>query len=197
MVARANKAASTRGLAHGVFAWWRRFLGQTARESAGAVVAATDAASVAFTEPSASSPLLSSAAVVWAWAALVLGALLGVTLASPGDKRAALGAAALTLLWAPVRYGLMRFALRDIAEKSVVRGGWAIGCLPWAIAVEPASAAVAFVLSAPVTWAGLEMLGVGRRDAARAVALAWGAQLAITLIAWVARNAFVLLFVGR
>lgn len=198
MVARRDTRPALAGFTSGVFAWWRRLLGTTFREGATAAQAAAQTAVKASSRlEEGPEPLLAPTLPIWAIAAVVVGGGLGVTLAPAEDKRAAAASAALALLWAVARYVLLRFAAADELEPNAVRGAWAIGTLPWAVAVDPVTTALAFVISATITWQALERLGASRRRAVRAVALAFGAQLVITLIAWVGRSAYVLYLVGR
>ena len=132
-------------------------------------------------------------------AGLAVGASLGIALAAPGQARAlALLAGAETLLWAAVRWFLMRFTGHGAANDSrQLRGATALGLIAYAIALSPGLRLAAWVLSAGLTWVGLVIQGDRRREALRTVAIAWGAQAAVVLLSWIARGGIVAFLATR
>lgn len=139
-------------------------------------------------------------AVAWSGAlALALGAVLGVALAQPGLPRSlAIWAGVQSLLWAAVRWLLMRFTARGAARDSaVLLGASSLGLLAYAFAVNPELRVAAWVLSATLTWFALVRLGDREREAARTVGIAWGAQALVVIGSWIARNGVMAFLAGR
>ena len=148
---------------------------------------------------SAQRPWLLRYTVVWlGWAALVLGAAVGVALAPAGLARTlALWAGAQSVLWAGVRWLLMRLTGRGAARDSAkLRGATSLGLLAYVAAVTPELSVAAWVVSAVVTWLALVRLGDARRQAARTVGIAWGAQALVVAASWIARSG-VMAFLAR
>jgi hypothetical protein len=132
-------------------------------------------------------------------AALVAGVALGVAVAPPGLARTlALWAGAQSVLWALVRWLLMAYASRGTARGgAALLGASSLGLIAYGVAATPELRAVAWVVSAAVTWRALVTLGDSRRDAGRVVALAWGAQAAVVVASWIARGAVLAYLIGR
>jgi hypothetical protein len=142
-------------------------------------------------KPAASRPLLTSRTVVWlGYGALLLGAATGVVLAPAGLSRTlALWAGVQSVLWALVRWLLMRLLGRGRARDSAaLLGASSLGLVAYVAAVTPELRAAAWVVSAVITWMALVRLGDARREAARTVGIAWGAQALVVAATWLARS---------
>jgi len=136
-------------------------------------------------------PWLLRPGIVWLGdAALALGIGVGIALAAPGQSRyLAAWAGAQAVLWAIVRWFLMRAARRGTApDGSILLGASSLGLLAYAAAVTPELRVLAWVVSAGLTWLGLVRLGDRTREAGRTVAIAWGAQALVVAASWIARN---------
>lgn len=119
--------------------------------------------------------------------ALVVGAGLAfavsaATGAAPARSFLAMG---WTAAWALARLLILRLALP--AGRRQAADAWGPALLPYSVAVIFPLDLLALALSARLTHRGLTALGVGRKDALRAVAWAFGGQLAVELIAWTGR----------
>lgn len=126
-------------------------------------------------------------------AALALGAAGSVALAWPGTGRSdALLAAGANLTWAGLRLLVMTAVLRSRFRR--VLGPWGVGCVPFALGVDPVMRLAAWVVSAPLTAYALTTAGYGRRRAWLAVGSAWGLQAAFVVTAILMQN---LLVIGR
>ena len=145
-------------------------------------------------------PWLLRPAVVWLGdAALALGVGVGIALAAPGLPRSlAAWAGAQSILWALVRWLLMKFTARGAArDGSVLLGASSLGLIAYAAAVTPELRVIAWAVSAALTWLGLVRLGDAKREAGRTVAIAWGAQALVVAASWIARNGAIAFLVGR
>ncbi len=143
--------------------------------------------------------LLRPVAVVLGDAALALGVGVGIALAPPGPARyLAAWAGAQSVLWAVVRWLLMRYTGRGAAEdRSMLLGASSLGLIAYAVAVTPELRAVAWAASAALTWFALVRLGDGRSEARRTVAIAWGAQALVVAVSWIARNGVLAFLISR
>ncbi len=123
----------------------------------------------------------------------------GVALAPPGTARyLAAWAGAQSVLWAAVRWLLMRYTGRGAAEdRSILLGASSLGLVAYAIAVTPELRAVAWAGSAALTWFALVRLGDRRAEAGRTVAIAWGAQALVVAVSWIARNGVLAFLISR
>jgi hypothetical protein len=137
--------------------------------------------------------------VVLGDAALVLGVGVGIALAPPGSARyLAAWAGAQSVLWAAVRWLLMRYAGRGAAEdRSALLGASSLGLIAYALAVTPELRALAWAASAALTWFALVRLGDRRAEAGRTVAIAWGAQALVVTVSWIARNGVLAFLISR
>ena len=139
----------------------------------------------------ASRPWLLRSSVVWlGGCSLALGIGLGVALAPPGLPRTlAAWAGVQSVLWAVVRWLLMKYTGRGAArDGAALLGASSLGLIAYAAAVTPGLRVAAWVVSAVLTWFGLVRLGDRRDEAARTVALAWGAQALVVAASWIARS---------
>ncbi len=145
-------------------------------------------------------PWLLSRTVVWIGCASVLmGAAAGIALAIPGLPRSlAVWAGAQSLIWAVARWLLMRYAGRGIARNSAaLLGASSLGLVAYAFAATPELRALAWVVSAVITWLALVRLGDSRREASRNVGIAWGAQAVVVAASWFARSAVIAMLASR
>jgi hypothetical protein len=145
-------------------------------------------------------PWLLRRAVVWiGGASVVIGAAVGIALAVPGLPRSlAVWAGVQSLVWAVARWLLMRYAGRGMARNSTaLLGASSLGLVVYALAVTPELRALAWVVSAVITRLALVGLGDSRREAARTVGIAWGAQAVVVAASWVARSAVIALLASR
>jgi hypothetical protein len=101
--------------------------------------------------------------------------------------------AAWTITWAITRYLIMKLATRRLEKGRTLEWAWAPALIPFAGAVAFPLGIAALASSAYLTYAGLTGLTVGRRDATRAVALAFGGQALVEVAAWLARGGLVAL----
>lgn len=181
-----------------VFTVWRRFLARLA--SGGAEAAAGVASAVADDLEAArnqGSPALRSRTLFWAaWAAAIAGSIAAVAIAPAGETLPAAAEAVIGLVWAGLRLWLLRFAEPLPGDAAGVRGAWALGLCAYALAITPELGFAAFFVSGIATGITLVRIGAERRIATRAVLFAWGAQAAVMLCAWLARTAYVLLYLG-
>jgi len=149
---------------------------------------------------SSARPWLLRPVVIWLGvSALLLGIALGVALAPPGLPRSlALWAGVQSALWAVVRWLLMKYAGRGAArDGAVLLGASSLGLIAYAAAVTPELQAGAWAVSAALTWFALVRLGDRKSEAARTVAIAWGAQALVVSASWIARNGVLAFLVGR
>ena len=180
-----------------IFRWWTDVLGALARP----LVAAWQAWATSFTRLRAGELEALGDAPVLALAAfsLLAGGVARVILAAPGDPRTVAAVASVAAIaWAVVRLGML-FALqpRQGVTREKVLGAWAAGTLVWVIAISPEATFLAWLLSAIVTLAVFERMGVERRYARMAVALAWGLQAAVTAISLVFAGGWAIFASGR
>ena len=180
--------------------WWQRLLTAALGRSTPLAEVVRRAA-----EKSARSPrellALQSTSLAWAGGlAVVVGAVGTVALSGTGPGRwVALSAAAMTLVWAGMRWALMDIVARHRTglTRAQVRGAWALGALVWVIGVTPELRALAWAASGIVTWLILERLGTTRRQALTCVGIAWGAQALVVVGSWLARNAIIAILAAR
>jgi hypothetical protein len=135
------------------------------------------------------SPLLAWLGVV----AVVLGATVGIAIASPGtDRRAAALAGAASLMWMAIRWLGMRWAAPKLTAEDgdALRGAYALGLLAYALAVTPELRLAAWLAAGAITSVVLVRIGRDRREVARAVGYAWGIQALVVAGGWLARNAY-------
>lgn len=121
----------------------------------------------------------------------VLGGVARVALADEGTRAAAAWAAATDVAWAGGRLAIMAWAGR--LRGRAPWGAWALGLIPFAVAVTPLLAAIAWAASGVLTWWTLRIAGRDTISARRMIAAAWGTQAAVAVIAWIAVNAWVVL----
>lgn len=180
------------------FSAWRRFLARLVRGGADTATSIASTVSADLEEARHEGvPALRGRTIVWAgWGAAVVGSLGAIALAPAGEVLAATVAAALGLGWAGVRLWLLRFADPLPRDPKGVRGAWALGLCAYILAVTPELGVAAFLVSGTATGVALVRVGADRPMARRAVLFAWGAQAAVMLLAWVARTAYVLLYLG-
>lgn len=131
-------------------------------------------------------------------ASLLIGAIARVALSAPGPARSgALVAGIAAVLWAVARFAIVMAKVQTLArDTAAVRGAFAVGLIPFALAVSPALALVAWAASGAITWWLLVRLGERRDRAIVAVGFAWGAQAAIYVVGWLVRNALVAMSLG-
>lgn len=132
--------------------------------------------------------------------AVLIGAALGVAVASPGVYRHAAALAGVTsLLWAAIRWLGVRLAgPRLLAEDpAALRGAFSLGLLAYAFAVTPELRFAAWLAAGAVTGVTLVRVGRGRREVARAIAFAWGMQAVVVTGGWLARNALLAILIAR
>lgn len=132
--------------------------------------------------------------------AVLVGAILGVAIASPGfDRRSAAFAGASSFLWVAIRWLALRTsAPRLVAENPVaLRTAFSLGLLTYAFAATPELRFAAWVAAGAVTGVTLVRLGGARRDVVRAIGMAWGLQALVVTGGWLARNAFVAIVAAR
>lgn len=188
--------------AAGVFGQWRRFLGGIAHTSSRLARATARTLVAGFRylrQPAesltdAASPTLSALGI----GGLALGCVLTVALwpLVGSNVRGALFDAAWLLAWALVRLLALLVALpRESAAR--VRRAWAPALLPYAVAWTGPLSALALISSAWLTFAGLTGTGIVRRNAGRAVALAFGAQAGVEVVRWLARGVLYLVLFSR
>ena len=194
MVARdPSSGRPEQGFFRRVFTVWRRFLARLA--SGGAEAAAGVASAVADDLEAArdqDSPALRSRTLFWAaWTTAIAGSSAAVAITPTSET---LAAAVIGLAWAGPRLWLLRFAEPLPGDAAGVRGAWALGLCAYALAITPELGLAAFFVSGVTTGVTLVRIGAERRIATRAVLFAWGAQAAVMLCAWLARTAYVLLF---
>jgi hypothetical protein len=125
-------------------------------------------------------------------AGLGLGAVLSVAL-SPVPRlawRVAAFDAVWMLAWAPIRLLVLRLTLaeEERARPGTILAAWAPALLPFALGVVGPARWAAFLASAWLTYAGTTGLGVSRRRAGSAIALAFGAQAAVEVVRWLGRG---------
>jgi hypothetical protein len=101
-----------------------------------------------------------------------------------------------TLGWAMVRLGILRLAAPRSSAQSV-RKAWAAGLLPTLFAVGDLPRLLVLGGSAWLTLGALRGGGVERRDARRAVAWAFGAEVAAGVLRWLASGVLLYLLAGR
>lgn len=104
-----------------------------------------------------------------------------------------------TVVWL-IAWALARLAILRLSAPAAFRGSprpveaaWGPALLPFALAIASPLDLVALAASAFYTLAGLQAVGFARRDAVRGVAWAFGGQVAVEVLAWIARNGFFLL----
>jgi len=131
--------------------------------------------------------------------AVIIGAAGTVALSSPGQRSVAISAAAMTIVWAGVRWALLDVVARDRTGlvHAEVRGAWAIGSLVWAVGVTPELRVLAWTVSGVLTWLVLGRLGATRRRAGLCVGIAWGAHALVVIGSWLARNAIIAILATR
>lgn len=174
--------------------WWQRLLTSVLHHSKTAVDIALRRAGKAAS--SLRGPLAARSRVL-AWAgglAVVIGALGTIAVSAPGQSRTiAVSAAVMMTVWAAVRWALLDVAARfqEVSGRSEVRSAWALGSLVWMLGVTPELRALAWLISAVVTWVVLERLGAPRRQALVCVGIAWGAQAFVVVGSWLAKNALI------
>jgi hypothetical protein len=179
-----------------LFEMWRRFLSR----SRDALVGLRERLSPAEKPDALSRPWLLRPGIVWIGAAsLALGVVLGVALSPPGPARSlAIWAGIQSALWAPLRWLVMKYASRRRAlEDAALLGASSLGLVAYALAVTPELQAAAWVVSAAITWAALGHLGDDRREAAKTVGLAWGAQALVLVASWISRSGVIAFLASR
>lgn len=132
-------------------------------------------------------------------AGLMTGITLSIVLAASGqDRRVAVVVGAETLIWALVRWLLMRTAGRGVARDSrKLVGAMSLGLTVYAVGIGPELRLAAWLFSAVLTWLGLSLQGDRRSEATRSVGIAWGAQAAIVTLSWIARSGVVAFLATR
>ncbi len=161
---------------HRWFNWWRLSLSRVAhgvsvavRSTAGALVSAI--ARVARLVSTGSLGDLRHPIVVWAGGfAVIIGGVLGVALAAPGvDQRSAALAAMASLMWAAIRWLVMRLSARHAhaEDPAGLRGAVSLGLVAYAFAVTPELRFLAWAASAAITAAALIRLGRQRGEVTR------------------------------
>lgn len=190
MVARKQGAEMPpKGVAQGLFLRWQALLGGWLHSASRAGVELTAASR-------GSAGALRGTAVAWVgMSCVIVGAAGRFALAASGSQRsAALIAGIAALMWAVARFAIVMATVRDLSSDTpAVRGAWAVGLTPMALALSPTLAAVAWMASGVLTAAVLVRLGESRNSASRSVAYAWGAQAAVSAVGWLVRNAVVAL----
>ncbi len=102
-------------------------------------------------------------------------------------------AAGWTAAWALARLYIMRTVAKGdlAARRSTIDDAWGPALLPYALAVVDPLPFAALAVSGLLTLKGLRSLGVERGEARRVVAIAFGAQVAAEIVAWIARGGLV------
>ena len=194
------------GLLRRWLGWWQHVLARAldaTSNAASAVARGSTAALDRWRKHVASGGLTDVRRRSLAWlgvCAVFVGAVVGVAIASPGlDRAAAALAGAASLMWMGIRWLVMRLtAPRLLAEDpSAVRGAFSLGLLAYAAAVTPELRFAAWLASGALTAVMLVRLGRSRKEIARAVGFAWGAQALVVTGGWLARNAFVAILALR
>lgn len=133
----------------------------------------------------------------WPYVTLALGCVTGgalarLALAAPGqDRIAAATAGAAALGWAVGRLGIMTIVLgTDRRSARRTRSAWVAGTVVWAGAVVPLAAFAAWLASGAISYVALGRTGEPAIRARRAIVAAWGIQAAVTLVSWIAVNAW-------
>lgn len=175
------------------FRWWRRLLGglgARARHALSGVVREVRDVRSGGVER------LERPAVLWLGCiCLITGVALRALVESSVAN--ALLAGLSTALLAGARLAIMALSDAELrADAPKLRGAWAIGLTPLAIAADPGSTLIAWLASAGLTWAALTKQGRARRTASRAVALAWGVTALLSAAEWFARGALTALAPG-
>lgn len=165
-----------------IFDWWTRSVGSFLGALTGAWRASV--ATISRLRAGKLEALGDTVFVSLSVALLFAGAVMRVLRTAPGDPRTvAAVASAAAVAWAAIRLATlvaMQPARRVGREKLL--GGWAAGTVVWVIAVSPELTLVAWLLSAIVTLAVFLRLGVARRYALSAIAVAWGLQALVTTL---------------
>ncbi len=180
-----------------IFAWWTALIERAIHwlVSAGQATRAT-ASRLGAGELEA---LGDTPAVCVAVAGLIAGAVLRVAFSAPGDARVvSVVAAVAAIAWAAVRLGVMLAMRREGGPSGrTVLAAWAVGTLIWVIAVIPLAALVAWLLSAVAALAVFERSGAKRDYSLRAIAVAWGLQMAVTLVSLIFAGGWAVLLSSR
>ncbi len=135
---------------------------------------------------------------------LGLGCLLGGTslrigIASAGREGfvSALATGVLTVALALLRWGVLSLKTPGLRTRPfAIRGAWAWGLLPWTLAASPWLSALAWGLSAILTYSALLRLGESASGARAAVAWAWASTVAVVAAEWIVRSAWVVALAG-
>ena len=145
---------------------------------------------------------LRGSATVWVClTAPAIGAVAGAAIARTGSTRTPeILAGVAGLVWAGVRLLLMRLSARHWppnTQFTAIRGAWALGLLPYALGITPELRLAAWIMSAAVTFLVLLRGGTPSAAAQRVVGVAWGAQAAVVVAGWIAKNAFFIVLATR
>lgn len=200
MVARKTHADAAhtggiQGLARRFLYWWRGLLSLLVERTVASARTLRSRAEVRTTEP------LRRPLVVWLGAiAILIGAIAGVALASPGTAResAVLGGVT-AVIWALLRLLIMQLSARGALARdtAAIRGAWGLGSVVWLLGITPELRMLAWAVSGLLTGFALRRLGADGRQVRVCVGIAWGAQALVTVGIWLARNAIVAVLLSR
>ena len=99
------------------------------------------------------------------------------------------------IAWALARLALLRLAAPSTFPnaRDAIESAWGSALLPYLLALATPLDLFALAASAALTYRGLVVVGLGRRDATRCVAWAFGGQIAVEIASWLGRSWFFLL----